>query len=95
MDLTAQTQSLTSHPDGTEVQVEVAGPRGIPKNARKLRARARALISSGVLATGRDSIEQLTVGEIQRFTRIEGQPITEEAGTLLRSELYTVIVSRD
>jgi len=75
--------------------VEVAGPKAVPEGAKKLRARARALVASGVLATGRDTMESITAGEVQRLTRIRGEPVTEEAGTLLEAKLYTVIVSRE
>ena len=95
MDIIAQTQGITSHPDGTEVQVEVAGPRAVPDTVKSVRARARALISSGVLPTTRDSVEDITMGEIKRFTRVEGKPVRERAGTLVEAKLFTVVVNRD
>ena len=95
MDLVARTQSMTSHPDGTETQVKVTGPSAVPDGAKRLRARARGLISSGVLPTGRDSVEKLTAGEVQNLTYIEGEPVVESTGRLTERRLYTVVVTRE
>lgn len=94
-DITSQTQSVTKHPDGTEAQVMVVGPKLAPDFSKELRARARALLSVGVLPTAVDSIEDVPAGEIQRLTRIEGAPIRESRGKVMEGLLYSVIVNRD
>lgn len=93
-EVVAQVQGLTSHPAGTEVQVEVRGPRLAPNFTKELRARAHALKGAGVLPTARDSIDDVTMGEIQRMTSVEDF-ITEKRSRFTEARLYTVIVNRD
>ena len=92
-EVVAQVQGMTSHPAGTEVQVEVRGPRLAPNFTKELRARAHALKAAGVLPTARDSIEDITMGEIQRLTTVEDF-ITESRSRMTEARLYTVIVNR-
>lgn len=93
-DILAQVQGMTTDPRGTEVQVEVAGPRHVPRFFKETRARARAIVAAGALPTGRDTVEDLTMGEINRLTTVDLDPVVEEAGTLMESLLYNVIVNR-
>lgn len=67
----AEVQSMTSHPDGTEVQVKVTGPKAAPSGMKELRARAQALVSAGPASAAMKSVENITMGEIERFTEVE------------------------
>ena len=68
----AEVQSMTSHPDGTEVQVKVIGARAAPDSAKELRARAQALISAGPASAAKKSMENITMGEIEGLTYVDG-----------------------
>lgn len=88
----ASVQSMTSAPEGTEVQVEVVGPKVTPQSTKELRARARALMDSGILPAARKSVDNITMGELERLTEVEGSPITEDRGNFQEASLFTVIV---
>jgi len=94
-DLIATTKSLASHPEGTEVQVEVVGPKGTPNFTRSIRARARALVAAGAVPSIVDSVEDITMGQINRLTDEEGKPIHENRGRVTEATLHTIIVNRD
>ena len=96
MDLIAKSVGMSVVPGaGTEVQVEVEGPKKVPDSFKEIRARARALASAGVLPTTKDSVENLTMGEIKRFTRVRGSPSRIGTGRFTEKLTYRVIVSRD
>lgn len=91
-DITAQTQSMTTHPRGTEVQVRVEGPKAAPDFTKELRARARAMVSVGVINTVSETLSGVTAGEIDRFTETVNDPVVRSIGTLMEERLYTVVV---
>lgn len=68
MRIFAETQGITSHPDGTEVQVKVISTKASPDFAKEMRARGQALIDSGVVDV---TISNITAGNIGRLTEIE------------------------
>lgn len=95
-EIVSETQSVTSHPDGTEVQVEVIGPRGTPEFTRSLRAKGRALIAAGVLPTTIESVKDVAVGDVQRLTKeIDTPPLREQRGGLREATLHTIVVNRE
>ena len=69
--LIAETQSVASHPRGTKVVVRVVGPKAAPEFTKETRARAQALVSAGPVRATRKSIENITMGEIDRLTEVE------------------------
>lgn len=69
-DLTARVVGLSSSTDWVDVEVDVVKPAvGAPPVA-ELRARGRALMSTGVVPTTVDRVEDLTMGELERFTEV-------------------------
>lgn len=94
-EVVAQVQSMTTAPGGTEVQVEVIGPMGTPNFTRTLRARGRALLAAGAVPTAVDTIGDLAMGEIDRFTEERGKPVRESRGMATQATLHTIIVNRD
>lgn len=95
-EVVAQVEGMTSHPAGTEVQVSVRGPKLAPDFTKELRARAHAIKGAGVLPTARDSVEDVTAGEIKRWTHVEDF-ITREMNNrdMFEERLYTIVVNRD
>lgn len=94
-ELVAQVQSVTTDPGGTEVQVEVIGPSLTPNFTRSLRARARALMVAGAVPTTVDTVEDMTMGKVERFTRERKDPVREGRGMITDATLHTIIVNRD
>lgn len=106
----AEVQSLSSHPDGTEVEVRVVGPKAVPDDVKRLRARAQALIAANPSGAVRRGVENVTAGEIDRLTEITGGGQTSDTdlvngllpgnidlpnATKLESTRYTVVVKDD
>lgn len=94
-DLVSQVMGITTHPDGTEVQVEVIGPKGTPDLTRELRAKARALMTVGSIPTTVKSVKDLGSMDIQRLTEQEGDPIRESRNRLMEATLHTIVVNRE
>lgn len=95
-EIVSETQSVTSHADGTEVQVEVIGPKGTPNFLRSLRAKGRALLSTGVLPNTVDAVKDVAVGDVQRLTKeIDKPPLREQRGNLREATLHTIVVNKE
>lgn len=105
--ITAETQSMTSHPDGTEVQVKVIGPKVVPGLTKELRARAQAIVDAGPAGVAKKSASKITAGELSRFTRVDNVTVRQDPDFIedliptdrglpdvakLEARLYTIIV---
>lgn len=76
MGIVSEVQSVTTHPDGEEVTVKVVGPTNIPMAVKSTRARARALVESGVVDSSADTMsDALFEQDLHRLTAITGDPI--------------------
>lgn len=92
--ITIDVESITSMPGRKIVKLEANYPTisnmNIMQRAIKTRARARALIATGIVNTTLTNIKAL---DIQRFTTLESFEITDETSTSQDAEL-TVIVEK-
>ena len=91
----ASVQGITSDPEGTEVQVEIVGPMGTPDFTRTLRARARALAAVGPTSVVPEKVDEITTGQIQRFTKERTSPVREDRGIGREATLHTIIVNNE
>lgn len=73
-DLIANVRTIEKRGNKTIVTVEVVGLKSVPDISKQLRARARALVVTGPVATTTDVIANITAGDIERFTSIQGEP---------------------
>lgn len=105
LDIISETQSMERRGDKQIIEVAVRGPVGLDE-VMQLRARARALLSSGVLSTTVDAVGSVATGDIQRLTDIRSiRPATRDVqfsgdgvvslGTLLETKIVTVEVLRE
>lgn len=76
-DLVTDVRSIERKPDGTYVEIELAKGAMVSRQVQVMRARARALIASGVVdvvgSTSRDigkAIMNMDAGRIQRATEV-------------------------
>lgn len=78
-------KSFKSRPDGTKVEVDVTGFRGVPEEFAELRARAAALTTSGVATPPVEVLDDVKLGDIERFTQVtDRQIVSEGRGTTSR-----------
>jgi len=88
--ITLDTKNITTRGDRKIVEMEATYPiatsMGIMRRAVKTRARARALISAGVVNTTVSNVKGM---EIQRFTRVESIDTIDRDG---RTETQKIIV---
>jgi len=94
-DLIARPVGMSGVPEGTEVKVEVEGAKRLPEGIKSLRARARALVAAGAVPSIVDSVEDITMGQIQALTKVKGEPRHTSSSRFTSTLEYTVIVSRD
>lgn len=105
-DIISETQTVEKRPDRLVIEVAVRGPLGLDQ-AMKTRARGRALLTSGVLPTTIDTVEDIAMGDIKRLTRISSisKGTSDEIkfvgkeipvlGKILETKVVTVVVNRD
>ena len=100
-DVISQVQSLERRPDKVIVEVAVMGPIKLESTMRQ-RARARALLASGVLKTTYETVTDIPMGEINRLTEVTATrrggdvefdrvPVLDK---LLQKKVFTVEVNR-
>jgi len=78
-------QSFQRRPDGTKVEVDVTGFRGVPEEFAELRARAAALTTSGVATPPVEVLDDVELGDVERFTKVtDTQVVSEGRGTTSR-----------
>lgn len=82
---------VTTHPDGTEYQVEVVSQQMTPDFITELRARATAIRDSGVLGALTPDVEEMPLGNIERLTEVDGV-VEESRGGNKKAQLYQVVV---
>lgn len=94
-EVTAQPQSMSSTARGLEVEVEVNGPKHTPDTTRRVRAAAKALLASGVLPTAINTVEDVTMGQINMMTEQKGEPHRVSSGRFTEKTHHTILVNRD
>lgn len=98
-------QSMEKRGDAMIVDVAVRSPINTPSLTKELRAQARALLASGTLPTAKESISQLAMGEVERWTQVQSSRPAEQdegvfddpvpvLGKLLETKIYKVKVIR-
>jgi len=84
-------KSFQGRPDGTKVEVNVSGFRGVPEEFAELRARAAALATSGVATPPVEVLDNIELGKIKRFTEVTDiQIVSEGRGTTSRKFMIKV-----
>jgi len=108
-DIITEPQTVERRGDKMIVDVGVRGPLGMDQ-AMKLRARARALVTVGMVPTVVDTIGDVPMGRVSRLTEVRGVRrevmdtpsdvnfVGEEVPVLgkpLQTKIITVAVNRD
>lgn len=99
-DIISEVRGMSRKGDTVEVEVETLGPVGLEGLVRQ-RAKARALLSSGVIKAAGSTVGDLSAGDIERMTvvkssREETDPVIDDIpvlGKLLQSRRYTIAVN--
>lgn len=86
-------KSFKRRPDGTKVEVDVTGIKGVPEAFAELRARGAALATNGVATPPIEALDDLSIGEIKRFTKVTDVQITSE-GRGSTSRKFMIKVNR-
>lgn len=97
----AQVQSLERKANVVVVEVAVLGPVKLESTMRQ-RARARALLASGVLRTTFETATDVPMGEVNRLTKVtdtrSGEDVEFDSvpvlDKLLQKKVFTVEVNR-
>lgn len=97
--IVSEVQSLTREADKVIVEVDVAGPTRF-EGLMEQRARARALIATGLGNAMASGIGNITAGEVDRLTRTVKDEAAPESnldpvpvmGQLLQARKYTIEV---
>jgi len=90
-DIRTSVQGMTTHPEGTQVDVKVTALKGVPMAFLELRARRAALVDYKPAR----NVDELNLSGLQRITQLDGEPIVRDAGTGKKRVLFTVIVRHD
>lgn len=93
-DLVSEVREMKSTAGGKEVRVWVMGPKLMPNAVKEMRARARALVAAGVLPSTRERVQDITMGELKRYTSKKSGPrkITTK-GKFFEGVEYTIMVN--
>jgi hypothetical protein len=97
-DITTRTERLERFEDEAITEIRVVDVKGLPDRVAEVRARAKALLVSGLAETVATSAKDLSIGEVERRTEIVGVRGDEStsgiAAKLVKDKIYTVRVAQ-